>query len=131
MPDGEGDVGDKGPREPWAEVGWGAIFGVRRAGGNMESILQSVVGFLVWVVGNVVYVDKRRRGAHGFARFLAFWLGFPGTFLSKLLVIEGSQPALEPPPDDEEALLIEVRKARMERIEPPDGESAGETEERS
>lgn len=95
-------------------------------------ILDAVVGFLVWAVANVVYVDKRRRRAGGFARFLAFWFGLPGTFFSMLLVDEGSQPALDPPPDDEEALLTEVRRERRKGIQPPDGESrAEETEEES
>jgi len=109
-----------------------AIFGVRRVGGNMEHIVSAIAGLLVWVVGNVVYADKRRRGVGGFARFLAFWSGLPGTFFSMLLVDEGSQPALEPPPDDEDALLDEVRRARAQLIEAPDPETGdGTTEEES
>lgn len=87
----------------------------------METIVGAVAGFLVWVVGNVVYADKRRRGVRGFARFLSFWLGMPATWLCLLVVEEGSQPALDPPPDDEEALLAEVRRARRLTIDRPDG----------
>ncbi|HSG08575.1 MAG TPA: hypothetical protein VLA36_09460 [Longimicrobiales bacterium] len=98
----------------------------------MESIVGGVAGFLVWVVGNVVYADKRRRGVGGFARLLSFWLGFPGTWLCLLLVAEGSQPALDPPPDDEEALLAEVRTARRLKIERPEGGTPStRTEEKS
>ena len=98
----------------------------------METIVSAVVGFLVWVVANVVYADKRRRAVRGFARLLAFWLGLPGTFLSLLLVKEGSQPALDPPPDDDESLLAEVRRERTERIEAPDDDTRdGGTEEAS
>ena len=98
----------------------------------METIVSAVAGFVVWVMSNVVYADKRRRGARGFARVLAFWFGLPATFWSMLVVDEGSQPALEPPPDDEEALLAEVRRERMERIESHHPESrAGQAEEES
>ena len=132
MLEGEVGEGDKGPRGTWAGAGSRAIFGVHRLGGNMETIVGGVAGFLVWVVGNVVYSDKRRRGVGGFARLLSFWLGFPGTWLCLFLVEEGSQPALDPPPDDEEALLAEVRRARRLTIEPPDGGARSEkTEEES
>ena len=98
----------------------------------METIVSALAGFLVWVVGNVVYLDKRRRGVTGFVRFLAFWSGLPATFFSLLLVEEGSQPALEPPPDDEEALLAEIREARKKQIGAPEtGDRTGQSQEES
>ena len=91
----------------------------------LERLVAAVVGLMVWVVANVVYANQVRVGKRGFRRFLAFWLGFPATFFSLLVLDEGSQPALEPPPDDEEALLREVRRDRARALEghaPPDAD---------
>jgi len=95
----------------------------------METVIGSVVGVLVWLLANVVYADKRRRSVRGFARLVAFWLGLPVSVLTMVFVGEGSQPTLEPPPDDDDALLAEVRRDRVENIQPPDGESRGDTTE--
>jgi len=78
----------------------------------MEGFIKELVTFIVWMVANVVYQDARRRNRRGFLRFLSFWMGMPVTILSMIFVREGSQPDLVPPPDDEEALLDEIRRAR-------------------
>jgi len=78
----------------------------------MDILLREIAGLVVWLVANAVYLDSVRRGRRGFKRFLAFWMGLPATFLCKLLVTEGSQPDLQPPPDDEDALLEDVRRSR-------------------
>jgi hypothetical protein len=88
----------------------------------MWTLYGEVVGALIWVLANLVYTGEVRRGRGGFVRILAFWWGLPGTIASKLLVEEGSQPVIKPPPDDEEALLAEVRRARMKLIEHPEGD---------
>jgi len=79
----------------------------------MTYFLQAILGALVWLVANVVYVDLKRKGIRGFTRFAAFWAGTPTTWISLFAVREGSQPSIDPPPDDEgEALLAEIRRER-------------------
>ena len=81
----------------------------------MDVLIQQLAGFAVWLVANGVYVDLRRKGEKGFARLVCFWLGLPVTWLSLLVVGEGSQPRIRPPPDDELRLLEEVRRDRALR----------------
>lgn len=90
----------------------------------MDVLIQELAGFAVWLVANGVYVDLRRKGDKGFARLVCFWLGLPVTWFSLLLVPEGSQPRIRPPPDDELALLREIRRDRGLRS----GEAAGDDE---
>jgi hypothetical protein len=90
--------------------------------------IQQLVGAVVWVLAVVVYLDLRRRGRHGFTRFIAFWAGMPVTFLSMFAVKEGSQPDIPAPPDDDLALLAEIRRERSgdRTLESPDTPSADE-----
>jgi hypothetical protein len=78
----------------------------------MGFLVEELVGLVLWLVANWTYVQARRTGRHGFTRLLAFFFGLPGTVATLFLVREGSQPRLAPPPDDEEGLLAEVRRAR-------------------
>lgn len=78
----------------------------------MESLVEELAGLVVWLLANWAYLGARRTGTRGLRRFVAFWMGLPGTLLSLFLVKEGSQPKLAPPPDDEDALLAEVRRSR-------------------
>ena len=80
----------------------------------MVPFLEWVVGAIVWALANVVYVDMRRKGTRGFGRFAAFWVGFPGTFTSMWWVKEG-RASIQPPRDDEDELLLEVRRDREAR----------------
>lgn len=82
---------------------------------SLSSLVQRITGALVWVVANVVYLDKRRRGRRGLARFFAFWLGMPVTVFTLFLVREGDEPLPRPSDDDDDALLREVRRDRALR----------------
>ena len=84
-----------------------------RESAPMIYLLKLLLGALVWVVANVVYMDLKRKGIRGFTRFAAFWTGTPTTWISLFAIKEGSQPVIDPPPDDEgEALLAEIRRDR-------------------
>lgn len=80
----------------------------------MFDFLQWLVGAIVWVVANVVYLDMKRKGIHGFTRFAAFWLGNPTTWVTLWAVKEGQQPMFETQLDDDE-LLANIRADRALR----------------
>ena len=86
----------------------GAIMGL----GFIEAI---AVGAL-WAVANAVYFDMKRKGTRGFRRFVAFWSGTPTTWGLFFLMPEGQVADIKPPPDDEAALLAEIRRDRAKRI---------------
>jgi len=81
----------------------------------MDQLLQWLVGAVVWLVANVVYLDMKRQGEHGLLRWVAFWMGTPTTWATLLLVREGSQPKVRGAPDDDAHLLEEIRRDRMLR----------------
>ena len=81
----------------------------------MVPFLQWAVTAIVWTLANVVYIDMRRKGVRGFGRFAAFWVGFPATWAASFVVKEGRAATIQPPDDDEEALLREVRLDREAR----------------
>ena len=84
-----------------------------------DDFLKALVGAIIWVVANAVYVDLKRKGLHGFTRFVAFWLGTPTTWIWLFALREGVRPTFTPPPDDEgEALLREIRADRVSRSLP-------------
>ncbi len=95
---------------------------------GMVPFLREVIGAIVWAAANMVYVGMRRKGARGFGRFAAFWAGLPTTLVALFVVREPSVPPLEPPPDDEERLLREIRVDRDQRSRavPPGKSPAGE-----
>jgi len=84
----------------------------------MDIFLRSAIGAIVWTLANVIYFDLRRRDVHGFGRLMAFFAGYPGTMVSLFLVRRGHVPRLDPPPDDEERLLREIRVDRELRAGP-------------
>jgi hypothetical protein len=95
----------------------------------MWPFLEWVVGAIVQVLANAVYIDMRRKGIRGFGRFVAFFVGFPWTLTWLFIVEEGSAAELEIAPDDEEQLLREVIRDRIDRdrttrLGPP-GEAVG------
>ena len=93
-----------------------------RESAPMIYFLKLLLGALVWVVANVVYVDMKRKGIRGFTRFAAFWTGTPTTWISLFAIKEGSQRVIDPPPDDEgEALLADIRRDRALRPGDLDG----------
>lgn len=73
----------------------------------MDFFLETVIGAIVWTFANVLYVDLRRKGARK-GRILSFWVGYPGTLISLFVVREGRTPQIEPPEDDEAALMREI-----------------------
>jgi hypothetical protein len=75
----------------------------------MEVYLRVAVGAIVWTLANAVYFDLRRKGIRGFGRFAAFWAGNPLTWLTLFSVKEGTVARFDPPRDDEDRLLREVR----------------------
>lgn len=91
-------------------------------------MLEATVTAAVWAVANLVYLDLRRKGIHGFTRLVAFWMGTPTTWVSFFMVREGGQPMFEPPPDDEALLLLEVRRDRLLRERAGRHPSIGESD---
>jgi hypothetical protein len=96
---------------------------------TMDILIQELAGLAVWLVANGVYLDLRRKGEKGFARLVSFWLGMPVTLFSLMLVPEGSQPRIRPPPDDDSGLLEEVRRDRALRAGPATEDDPGELSE--
>ncbi|MDX1494923.1 MAG: hypothetical protein R3253_12720 [Longimicrobiales bacterium] len=80
----------------------------------MDVFVKTLIGAVVWIVANVVYLDLKRKGIHGFTRFAAFWAGTPTTWITLFAVREGVQPTFEPEGDDTE-LLEEIRRDRALR----------------
>jgi len=77
----------------------------------MDFFLRWLVGAIVWTFANVLYVDLRRKGTRR-GRVLSFIAGYPGTLIAYFTVREGQVPRIEPPDDDEERLLEEIRVDR-------------------
>jgi hypothetical protein len=75
-------------------------------------MLRELIGSLVWLAANGLYIDMRRKGRHGLARIIFFWMGNPATWLWLFLVPEGKKPELPPPADDFDHLLEEIRRDR-------------------
>lgn len=76
---------------------------------------RALVGAIVWALANLVYYDLKRRGVRNFARFAAFWVGNPTTWITLFVVPDGRQPTFEAAPDDDDALLREIRRDRALR----------------
>ena len=82
----------------------------------MIPFLQATIAAIVWLVANVVYLDLKRKGIHGFTRFAAFWAGTPTTWITLFAVKDGRQPTFNPPADgDDTELLDEIRRDRSLR----------------
>jgi hypothetical protein len=75
-------------------------------------VLEGLIGGLIWALANILYVDLKRKGKPGFGRIILFWMGTPLTWLWLLLIREGSAPVLEEVPDDANAILADIRRAR-------------------
>jgi hypothetical protein len=75
------------------------------------SFLEWLVMAIVWAVVNAVYIDLRLTGTKK-GRLLLFIAGYPATLISYFLVKEGQVLLIEPPEEDEERLLREVREDR-------------------
>ena len=75
--------------------------------------LQALIAAIVWVVANVVYLDLKRKGIHGFTRFAAFWAGTPTTWITLFAVPDGKLQNIRPRNEEgDEALLEAIRRDR-------------------
>lgn len=83
-------------------------------------MFEGIIGSIISILANVLYIDLRRKGRPGFSRFILFWMGIPFTWLWLFLIKEGSAPELEEAPDDADHILAEIRRDRELRPgEPP------------
>ena len=96
-----------------------------------DFFLEWLIGAIVWAFANVLYVDLRRKGVRK-GRVVSFIVGYPGTLLSLFAVREGTVPRIEPPDDDDDRLLREIRVDRELRgdeigraLSPSEQESEG------
>ena len=78
-------------------------------------MLRELIGTLVWLAANGLYIDLRRKGRPGIPRVIFFWMGTPATWLWLFLVPEGKQKKKLPPPDDAAMLLEEIRRDKALR----------------
>ena len=83
-----------------------------------ELTLGKIVAFLAWLIANWAYLDFCRRGESGFTRLVAFWMGLPTTFVTSLVVEEGSQPRMRQDDEGLEELFHDVRRDRRLRQGP-------------
>ena len=81
--------------------------------------MEFLVGSILWIVANLAYLDDRRAGRRGFKRLVAFWLGWPWTFVTLLSVDEGSQPELRTDDEGLRELVREIRRDRRGRLAAP------------
>ena len=83
-------------------------------------MFEGIIGSIIWVLANALYIDMKRKGRSGWSRIFLFWMGNPLTWLWLFLVKEGSVPEMVEPPDDTEAILAEIRRDR--RLSPSTSE---------
>ena len=83
-----------------------------------KSMLESLLGSLVWIVANVAYGAYVRDGERGFKRLAAFWLGFPLTLCSGFLMPRrsGLRHPMRDELEEDRALLLEIRRDRARRL---------------
>lgn len=76
-------------------------------------MFHELIGTLVWLAANGLYIDLRRKGRGGLARIIFFFMGMPATWLWLFLVPEGrKREELPPARDDYHDLLEEIRRDR-------------------
>lgn len=75
-------------------------------------MFEGIIGGIIWALANLLYVDLKRKGRPGLSRIILFWMGTPLTWLWLFLIKDGSAPALEEAPDDAQAILADIRRAR-------------------
>ena len=79
-------------------------------------MVEGLVGLIIWILGNYFYYEYRREGERsGLKRFVTFWMGFPLTVVSLLVVPLGKAPLLKAPPSEGDSLLEEIRRDRALR----------------
>ena len=79
-------------------------------------MVEGLVGLIIWLLGNYFYYEYRKEGERsGLKRFVTFWMGFPLTVVSLLVVPLGKSPLLKAPPSEGDSLLEEIRRDRALR----------------
>jgi len=101
-------------------------------------MLEGMLGGAVWVIANIAYGSMIRTGEQGFGRLVAFFFGWPGTFVS-YMVIKPTRRMPEPQTDsryqrqleleEERDLLFEIRRDRARQISRGPREDEGSVEE--
>lgn len=89
-------------------------------------MLEGIIGSLVWLAANGLYIDMKRKGQTGLSRVILFWMGTPATWIWFFLVPEGSRVQVRDAGDDPGALLAEIRRAK--RLEAGSAGSPAEEE---
>ena len=101
-------------------------------------MLEGILGAAVWVIANLAYGSMARTGEQGFRRLAAFWLGWPGTFVSYIVVKPTRRMAehqMDPryqkqlELEEERDLLLEIRRDRARQISRGQREDEGSVEE--
>lgn len=97
-------------------------------------MLARILAALVWIIANVVYSSMVRDGQRGFRRLAAFYLGWPGTFVS-YLAIQPKRRVEDPELDtryrtqlefeEDRDLLYEIRRDRARRVSQGQAEDEG------
>lgn len=82
-------------------------------------MLRELIGALVWMAANGLYIDLRRKGRPGIPRVIFFWMGVPATWIWLFLVPEGKGKKKLPPADDVQAILEEIRRDKALRSGTP------------
>jgi len=78
--------------------------------------VEAIFGAVLWLLANIVYWDDRRRGRDdGFRRIVAFLLGWPATFVTFLVLTEGSVPPARRDDAGLDALVDRIREDRLRR----------------
>jgi len=93
---------------------------------------------IVWIVANLAYASMVRNRDQSFGRLVAFFLGWPGTFVSYMCIKPTrrmSEPQVDPryqkqlELEEERDLLFEIRRDRARRISRGLQEDEGSVEE--
>lgn len=87
----------------------------REQDGGTLLMFEAIVGGIVSILANVIYIDRKRKGLPGFGRICAFWMGTPLTWLWFFVIPEGKRPVIAPPKDDMDELLAEIRREKALR----------------
>ena len=110
-------------------AGWthGAVMGRYSRLESERAMLGGILGSLVWIVATVAYVSYVREGRRGFRRLAAFWLGFPWTLCSSFLLPHSRRftGPVRNESEDEETLLLEIRRDRARRNRLAEGRDEG------
>lgn len=86
--------------------------------------MEELIGSLVWLAANWLYIDMKRKGRTGFARIFFFWMGIPATWLWLFLIPAGKKTKLPPPSDDFDAIMAEIQRDKALRPGPGGGEES-------